>query len=104
VPLHDAGPAAFVMRRRLPAGPATNHLLITERAPDAVTIRTTTGPTPFTYHYTFETTAAGTRIRLSADVRLGRGTRLIERLAVQAVKRGVDANLATLRDILERTI
>ena len=102
VPLPDAGPAAFVMRRRLPAGPTTNHLLVTERPPEALTIGTTTGLTPFTYHYTFETTSAGTLIKLSAHMRLGRGARLIDRLAAQAVRRGVDANLAALRDILER--
>jgi uncharacterized protein YndB with AHSA1/START domain len=105
VPLHaPAGGASgrYVMQRRLPTGPATNELEVVEvRPPDQLRIRTTNGPTPFIYRYAFATTAAGTLVTLNADVTLGPGRSLLGTLAAHAIKRGVDANLATLRDLLE---
>jgi uncharacterized protein YndB with AHSA1/START domain len=93
----------YEMRRRLPTGPATNELeVVSSRAPDELTIRTTSGPTPFEYRYEFATTAAGTLIRLHGDVQIRAGAALLGPLAAKAVKRGVDANFATLRAILER--
>jgi uncharacterized protein YndB with AHSA1/START domain len=72
----------YVMHRRLPTGPAVNELEIVELDPPAAfTIQTTSGPTPFVYRYRFEPDGAGP-------------------LAVRAVRRGVDANLATLRSLL----
>jgi len=103
VPLYDATSAAggrYVMQRQLPCGAATNGLeIVTLRPPEVLAIRTTSGPTPFVYRYEFATTGAGTLVRLYADVRGGGAASL---LAAQAIKRGVNANLATLRDILER--
>ena len=105
VPVHDATPAAgarYVMQRLLPAGSATNELeIVTLRPPEELAIRITKGPTPFVYRYEFATTGAGTLVRLYADVQVGGGASL-RSLAAQAVKRGVNANFATLRDILER--
>jgi carbon monoxide dehydrogenase subunit G len=106
VPLNDATPAAgsgYVMQRQLPTGTATNKLeIVTLQPPEELAIRTTSGPTPFLYRYEFATTGAGTLVRLHADVRVGGAASLLGPLAAQAIKRGVDANLATLRDILER--
>ena len=91
------------MQRELPTGAATNELeIVTLRPPEELAIRTTSGPTPFLYRYEFATTGAGTLVRLHADVRVGGAASLLGPLAAQTIKRGVDANLATLRDILER--
>jgi len=93
----------YVMRRRLPGGAATNGLEVVERdAPGAFTIRTTSGPTPFVYRYRFEPTGGGTVVRLAAEVVLSGAAALAGPLAARAIRRGVDANLATLRAILER--
>ena len=94
-PLRDAAPASH--RRR------DNELeIVTLRPPEELAIRTTSGPTPFLYRYEFATTGAGTLVKLYADVRVGGAASLLGPLAAQAIKRGVNANLATLRDILER--
>ena len=106
VPLNDVTPAAggrYVMERELPTGAATNELeIVTLRPPEELAIGTTSGPTPFLYRYEFATTSAGTLVRLYADVRVGGAASLLGPLAAQAIKRGVNANLATLRDLLER--
>jgi uncharacterized protein YndB with AHSA1/START domain len=106
VPLNDATPAAggrYVMERELPTGAATNELeIVTLRPPEELAIRTTSGPRPFLYRYEFATTSAGTLVSLHADVRVGGAASLLGPLAAQAIKRGVNTNLATLRDILER--
>jgi uncharacterized protein YndB with AHSA1/START domain len=98
-----AGGGRYLMQRRLPTGPATNELeVLTRRPPGELAIRTTAGPTPFTYRYEFTTSGPRTLVRLGAEVTLGGGAALLGPLAAHAVKRGVDANLATLREILER--
>jgi uncharacterized protein YndB with AHSA1/START domain len=89
----------YAMRRELPTGRAENELEVVELAPPSVfAIRTTSGPTPFTYRYALTADAGGTVIALDAEVSLG----LLGPIAARAVGRGVDANLATLRDALER--
>jgi len=86
----------FVMQRQLPGGRATNDLEVTTSdSPATFEIRTTSGPTPFVYRYRFDPAGAGTLLTLEAEVEL---PGLIARL----LKRGVDANFATLRSILER--
>jgi uncharacterized protein YndB with AHSA1/START domain len=103
VPLNDAAPAAggrYLMQRRLPTGAATNELeIVALRPPQELAIRTTSGPTPFIYRYEIATTGAGTQVTLDAHVRLAGAAPL---LAAHAIKRGVNANLATLRHMLER--
>ena len=104
-PLAGAGrgdEARYVMRRLLPAGWATNELVIAPRPPDELSIRTSSGPTPFVYRYAFEPTDRGTVITLRAEVWLGGAARVLGPLAATAVKRGVDANFDALRQILER--
>jgi carbon monoxide dehydrogenase subunit G len=91
----------FTMQRVLPAGRATNELEVAARAPEELTLRTVSGPTPFVYRYTFSATDAGTLITLRADVQLAGAAAALGPLAARAVKRGVDANLGALRDILE---
>jgi uncharacterized protein YndB with AHSA1/START domain len=106
VPLNDATPAAggrYAMQRELPTRAARNELeIVTLRPPEELAICTSSGPTPFHYRYEFATTGAGTLVRLYADVRVAGAASLLGPLAAQAIKRGVNANLATLRDLLER--
>jgi carbon monoxide dehydrogenase subunit G len=93
----------YVMHRRLPTGPARNELEIIERQPPtSFAIRTTSGPTPFVYRYRFEPVDGGTLLTLTGEVELSGLAALAGPVAVHAVERGVDANLATLRAILER--
>ena len=66
--------------------------------PAAFAIRTVSGPTPFAYRYTLTGEEGATVVALDAEVELGR----LGPIAARAVRRGVDANLATLRDALER--
>lgn len=94
-------PGHHVMRRELPTGPAINEIAIAVSRPVEMTLRTITGPTPFVYHYTFESTSAGTRITLRAEMELGGIARLAGPLAAHGLRRGVDANLSSLRNRLE---
>jgi uncharacterized protein YndB with AHSA1/START domain len=105
VPLGDTSGVAgrYLMQRLLPTGPASNELeVVASGAPHELTIRTTTGPTPFTYRYEFTASGARTLVRLRAEVSLGAVASALGPLAARAIKRGVDANFATLQDIVER--
>ncbi|HET8759278.1 MAG TPA: SRPBCC family protein [Solirubrobacteraceae bacterium] len=93
----------YVMQRSLPTGPAENGLEVVERdAPGRFAIRTTSGPTPFLYRYSLTEAGGATVVGLDASVELDGAAGLLGPLAGRAVKRGVDANLATLRAALER--
>jgi len=96
-------PDHHVMRRQLPTGLAINEIAVTAKRPDQMILRTITGPTPFVYRYAFESTSTGTRITLRAEMEVGGIARLAGPLAAQGLRRGVDANLSSLRDILEST-
>jgi uncharacterized protein YndB with AHSA1/START domain len=95
--------ATYAMERTLPGGRAHNELEITElEAPERFGVRTLSGPTPFTYRYRLTPGGGATVVALDATVDLGAPAALLGPLAARAVKRGIDANLATLRDALER--
>jgi hypothetical protein len=64
-------------------------------------MRTTSGPTPFVYCYRFDSDGPTTIVNLAAEVELSGIARALGPLGARLVKRGVDANLATLRQILE---
>jgi|SRR5215207_9643033 len=100
-----SGPAAgarYVMSRQLPDGRASNELeIVSWAAPSDFTIRTTSGPTPFVYRYSFTPADGGTLVTLVAEVDLG-VPGFMQPLVARGVKRGVDANFSTLRAILER--
>ena len=90
------------MERQLPSGRATNELEIVARdRPREFAIRTTSGPTPFLYRYRFDGENATTVVELDAQVELPGVAALVPQLARLAVKKGVDANLATLKLVLE---
>jgi carbon monoxide dehydrogenase subunit G len=95
--------ATYVMHRQLPDGPAESGLEVVERKPHTeFTIRTTSGPTPFTYRYRFSDDDGATVVDLAAEVELGGLASALGPLASRAVKRGVDSNFADLKRILER--
>jgi uncharacterized protein YndB with AHSA1/START domain len=100
--VRPAGGPAYTMRRQLPAGSATNRLEVVARTPPhEFAIRATAGPTPFLYRYGFAAAGGGTVVRLAAEIELDGLATLAPQLARIAVRRGVDANLATLKSILE---
>jgi uncharacterized protein YndB with AHSA1/START domain len=96
--------STYLMERDLPGGGAQNELKIVDREPPtAFTIRTTSGPTPFVYRYRFEPDGAATLVHLAASVELSGIAGALGPLASRVVKRGVDANFATLKQILEES-
>ncbi|WCB93463.1 hypothetical protein DSM104299_02176 [Baekduia alba] len=102
-PARPTAGARYVMRRDLPSGPATNELELVAIVPSsALTLRTVDGPTPFTYHYTLDDADdGGTVLALDAEVELGRAAALTGPLAAGFVRRGLEANFATLAGVLD---
>jgi uncharacterized membrane protein len=99
----DSG-STYVMERQLPTGHAVNELKIVNRErPTEFAIRTTSGPTPFVYFYEFSAENGVTVVRLEAEVELDGVASILAQLARRAVRRGVDANLGTLKRLLEGT-
>jgi uncharacterized protein YndB with AHSA1/START domain len=96
--------STYLMERDLPGGRAENELEILARSrPTEFDVRTTSGPTPFTYRYRFVSENAVTEIQLAAEVELSGVVGALGPLGVRVVKRGVDSNFATLKGILERS-
>jgi len=94
--------STYVMERDLPTGRATNGLeVVTRRRPDEFTIRTTSGPTPFVYRFSFSPQKGATIVQLDAEVNLGGASLLLSPVLQHAVRHGVDDNLATLKAHLE---
>jgi uncharacterized protein YndB with AHSA1/START domain len=82
--------STYEMERDLPTGRAHNELEIVVLDPPAeFAIRTTSGPTPFLYRYRFSEDGTGTRLDFEAEIQM-------PRLAGPLIKRGIEANLATL--------
>ena len=97
----DVG-STYLMERDLPGGRAENELeILTRSRPTEFDMRTTSGPTPFTYRYRFVSEDGATEVQLAAEVELSGVAGALGPLATRAVKRGVDANFATLKGILE---
>ena len=95
--------ATYSMQRQLPTGHATNQLeIVACTRPHEFAIRTTTGPTPFRYHYRFAAENGHTVVRLDAQLQLSGLAAFTSPLARRAVKHGVDDNLATLKHKLEK--
>jgi uncharacterized protein YndB with AHSA1/START domain len=99
----DGVSSTFVMERELPSGRAVNQLeVVATEPPREFAVRATTGPTPFHYRYRFSSRNGGTILQLAAEVDLGRAA-FLGPVVRRAVRSGVDANLATLKTILETT-
>jgi ligand-binding SRPBCC domain-containing protein len=94
--------STYTMERELPTGRAVNELEIVASAPPRkFAIRTTAGPTPFLYRYQFSAENGETVMKLEAEVELPGAAAFLPQLARRLVKRGVDDNLAALKQILE---
>jgi uncharacterized protein YndB with AHSA1/START domain len=100
----DTGVAStYLMERTLPTGRAVNELeVVTRQWPREFAIRTASGPTPFSYRYGFSAENFETVVHLNAEVDLIAPAARLPQLARRAVKRGVDDDFATLKQILER--
>jgi carbon monoxide dehydrogenase subunit G len=94
--------SAYPMERELPTGQVENRLEVFGREhPSEFGIRTTSGPTPFFYRYRFTSDGANTVVHLDATVELPGVAAVLGPLAARRVRRGVDANFAALKRILE---
>jgi uncharacterized membrane protein len=92
----------YSMQRRLPAGQVENELeVFTREHATEFGIRTTSGPAGFRYLYRFVSDGVDTVIQLDARVELSGVASVLGPLAASAIRRGVDANLATLKRTLE---
>ena len=97
--------ARFRMSRRLPTGPAVDDVEVTEFVPNRVfTLASLSGPTPFTYRYRLSPKGKNTLLRLEGEISgegLGGGFALLAPIAPLIFERGMRANLAALKEILE---
>jgi uncharacterized protein YndB with AHSA1/START domain len=94
--------STYSMERKLPSGRAVNELeVVASQPPRKFAIRTTSGPTPFLYRYQFSAENGETVMKLDAEVELPGTAGFVPQLARRLVKKGVDLNLATLKQILE---
>jgi uncharacterized protein YndB with AHSA1/START domain len=98
----NGGASTYVMERELPTGRAVNELeVVASEASREFAIRTTAGPTPFLYRYQFSAENGETVMKLDAEVELPGAAALLPQLAGRLVKKGVNDNFATLKQILE---
>ena len=94
--------STYTMERELPTGRVQNELEIFAREhPTEFGIRTTSGPTPFSYRYAFSAANGQTAVQLDAVLELDGAAALLGPLMGRAAKHGVDDNLAELKRILE---
>jgi carbon monoxide dehydrogenase subunit G len=94
--------STYSMERELPTGRVENELEVFAREhPTEFGIRTTSGPTPFSYRYRFASDGADTVVHLDATVELPGLAAALGPLAARGVRRGVDANFAALKRTLE---
>jgi uncharacterized protein YndB with AHSA1/START domain len=98
----NGGASTYSMERKLPTGRAVNELeVVASEPPRTFAIRTTSGPTPFLYRYQLSEENGETLMKLDAEVELPGAASFLPQLARRLVKKGVDDNLATLKQILE---
>ena len=94
--------STYSMERELPTGRAMNELeVVASERSQEFAIRATAGPTPFLYRYRFSADNGETVVKLDAEVELPGPAALLPQFARRVVKKGVDDNLATLKQILE---
>lgn len=90
--------STYALERDLPTGHAVNQLEIVAReSPLEFAVRTTAGPTPFSYRYRFAGGDDATVVELDGEVDLPS----VAGLMPQLVRRGVEHNLTTLKLVLE---
>ncbi len=94
----------YWMERKLPRGIVENTYEVVEYKPnERLSIKSTSGPTPFLYRYRFERSGMGTRLFLSGEGEVEGLANVLGPLLSRAVKRGVEDNVHTLKGILERS-
>src|SRR4051794_29994323 len=94
---------SYVMERDLPGGTTVDDLEVVDLLPGAeVTLRTTSGPSPFVYRIRLTTNDGATVVTADVDASFGRAAELAGPLATQLFKRGVQSNLRTLKRALEQ--
>lgn len=69
--------------------------------PRKFAVESTSGPVQFHVHQTYEPEGAGARINIVMEGEPGGFFKLAEPLVQRAIKREMEANFATLKDILE---
>jgi hypothetical protein len=90
------------MERTLPTGEAVNELAIaTYDCPTDFAMETRSGPTPFAYHFHFSPDGHATRLSATVEADLRSAADVLAPLARIALRRGVEDNLATLKNLLE---
>ena len=98
--------ARYRFKRELPSGPAVNEVEATEYEPPRVyTLKSRSGPTPFTYRYLLAPNASGgTRLRLEGEISgegIGGPLSLLAPLASKLFERGMRTNLARFKRLVE---
>jgi hypothetical protein len=97
--------ATYSMQRELPSGRVDNDLeIFIHKHPTEFAVRTTSGPTPFSYQYRFIARGGDTVVHLDATVELPGVAAMLGPVAARGVRRGVDANFAALKLALEASI
>ena len=95
----------YRFQRRIGGSVVHNIVEITEFEPEqALTITSLSGPTPFTYRYTLRPSEAGTQLHLAGEIAgdgLGGAMSLFKPVAETFFKRGMAANLNTLKQLIE---
>ena len=98
----DGVGATYSIVRELLAGRVENVLEVVARErPRRFAIRTISGPTPFAYEFRFSADGSATVVAVELHAELGAIQSLLGPLAQVRLRRGVDANLATLKGVLE---
>jgi len=96
----------YAIVRRLPQGEVENEVEVSElEVNERVTLRSLSGPTPFTYRYRLEPAGAGTRLVLEGEISgegLAGPAALLAPLAGAFFERGMAVNLRALKSHLER--
>jgi uncharacterized protein YndB with AHSA1/START domain len=98
----NGGASTYMMERELPTGRAVNELeVVASEPPREFAIRATAGPAPFHYRYQFSAENGETVMKLDAEVELPGAAAFLPQLAGRLVKKAVNDNFATLKQILE---
>jgi uncharacterized protein YndB with AHSA1/START domain len=94
----------YAVHRQLPTGAAVNNVVVTAyRDGQQITFTSVSGPTPFTYQYSVDSTPLGTRLELEGTISaagLAGPARLLGPVAEWLFKRGMQDNLGTLKELL----
>jgi uncharacterized protein YndB with AHSA1/START domain len=97
--------ARYLITRSLPGGEAHNDVEVTEYLSGRqVTLESRSGPTPFRYSYTLESTAGGTALALDGSISSAglRGPAAhLDAAATQLFKQGMKHNLRALKRLVE---